>query len=217
MQGTRNASMALSKQIVLAAMVCAAVRPGPSLAQVETGSRVAPIVALDAALIAVMKASDRTPFMQRYQILAPVIDQVFDLDRVIKVSVGPYWAGLSSIQQETLELVFRRYTITTYVANFDTYSGEVANVSSVTRTVGAEQVVTSTLSAPGQDARRIDYVMGRNADTWKVQDILLDGTISRVAVQRSDFDELLSEGSAALLIRGLEQKISTLSGGAITS
>ena len=30
-----------------------------------------------------------------------------------------------------------------------------------------------------------------NADAWKAVDVLLDGTISRVAVQRSDFRSLL--------------------------
>jgi phospholipid transport system substrate-binding protein len=50
-----------------------------------------------------------------------------------------------------------------------------------------------------------------------VQDILLDGTISRVAVQRSDFTSLLSQGSATQLIASLEQKVSTLSAGAISA
>jgi phospholipid transport system substrate-binding protein len=50
-----------------------------------------------------------------------------------------------------------------------------------------------------------------------VQDILLDGTISRVAVQRSDFAALLSQGNATQLIASLEQKVSTLSGGAISA
>ena len=90
-------------------------------------------------------------------------------------------------------------------------------VSPATRAVGVEQVVSSTLTKPSGDVLRIDYVMGQTAGRWLVQDILLDGTISRVAVQRSDFSALLAQGNATQLIASLEQKVSTLSGGAISA
>ena len=41
---------------------------------------------------------------------------------------------------------------------------------------------------------------------WKAVDVLLDGTISRVAVQRSDFRNLLGAGDASALIASLERK-----------
>ncbi len=164
-----------------------------------------------------MKAGDQTPFLQRFQMLAPVVDQVFDLPRILRVSVGSYWTGLPAAQQEKLQQVFRSFIIATYVANFRTYSGEISSVSPQTRSVGAEQVVTSTLAKPSGESLRIDYVMGQAAAGWKIQDILLDGTISRVAVQRSDFASLLSDGNATQLIASLEQKVSTLSAGAISA
>jgi phospholipid transport system substrate-binding protein len=113
--------------------------------------------------------------------------------------------------------VFRSFIIANYVANFHSYDGEVSSVSPVPRAVGAQEVVASTLTKPSGDVLRIDYVMGQAGNGWKVQDILLDGTISRVAVQRSDFTSLLSQGSATQLIASLEQKVSTLSAGAISS
>jgi phospholipid transport system substrate-binding protein len=48
-----------------------------------------------------------------------------------------------------------------------------------------------------------------------VIDVLLDGTISRVAVQRSDFRGLLADGDASALVASLEQKIADLSGGTL--
>jgi phospholipid transport system substrate-binding protein len=149
--------------------------------------------------------------------LAPTVDQVFDLQRIIRFSVGAYWGSLPEAQQQKLIQVFRSFIIATYVANFHTYGGEISSVSPTTRPVGAQQVVTSTLSKPSGDSLRIDYVMGQADGGRKVQDILLDGTISRVAVQRSDFTALLSQGDASQLIAGLQQKVSTLSSGAISS
>ena len=49
---------------------------------------------------------------------------------------------------------------------------------------------------------------------WKAVDVLLDGTISRVAVQRSDFRSLLGTGDAGALIASLERKAMDFAGGA---
>ena len=77
--------------------------------------------------------------------------------------------------------------------------------------------MTSTITKPSGEVVRIDYVMGQRGPGWLVQDILLDGTISRVALQRSDFSALLAQGNATQLIASLEQKVTTLSGGAISA
>jgi phospholipid transport system substrate-binding protein len=46
-----------------------------------------------------------------------------------------------------------------------------------------------------------------------VVDVLTDGTISRVAVQRSDFQQLLQSGGvAAALTAGLQRNVANLSG-----
>jgi phospholipid transport system substrate-binding protein len=213
--------MAVSRRVVLAAVcgVAAGLRLARAEAQTQPGpaSATAPIVELNAALIAIMKAGDSTPFAKRYDLLAPAVDRVFDLSRIISISVGSYWGSLPATQQQKLRQVFRSFIIANYVSNFHTYNGDVAAVSPATRAVGAQQVVTSTFTKPSGDVLRIDYVMGQSANGWQVEDILLDGTISRVAVQRSDFSSLLSQGDATQLIASLEQKVSTLSGGAISA
>lgn len=207
--------MVASRRMFLAALGSTALLP--SVGWADAVSPIVPVQTLNAALIAVMKAGDSTPFLQRFQMLGPTVDQVFDLARILRVSVGAYWSTLPTAQQDRLQQVFRSFIVATYVANFHSYNGEVSSVSPTTRAVGAQQVVASTLGKPSGDSLRIDYVMGQSGSGWKIQDILLDGTISRVAVQRSDFASLLSDGNATRLITSLEQKVSTLSSGAISS
>lgn len=209
--------MVASRRVFLAALGSTALFPAFGWADSGAAAVTAPVTALNEALIAIMKAGDSTPFVKRFQMLAPVVDQVFDLARILRVSVGAYWSTLPAAQQQKLQQVFRSFIVATYVANFHSYNGEVSSVSPTTRAVGAQQVVTSSLAKPSGDALRIDYVMGQAGGGWKIQDILLDGTISRVAVQRSDFASLLSDGNASRLIASLEQKVSTLSSGAISS
>jgi phospholipid transport system substrate-binding protein len=56
--------------------------------------------------------------------------------------------------------------------------------------------------------------MHRGPQGWKAVDVLEDGTISQVAVQRSDFRQILQSGGAPALVVSLQQKTRELSSGA---
>ncbi len=169
------------------------------------------------ALLAAMKAGKRTDFQARYQMLTPAVEQAFDLPAVLAVSVGPRWASLSPDQQNRLLDAFRRYTVASYVANFDNYAGQTFTVSPDTRSLGSGEVVVQSriASAGGGDTTDLGYVMKQTADGWKVIDVLAAGSISRVAVQRSDFRSVLASGGGDALLASLQRKTSDLSGGAL--
>ena len=174
---------------------------------------IAPIQQLYDALLAVMKTS-HAPFDQRYNQLAPVIDAVFDLPAIMQASVGPTSNALSADQHSTLLTAFRRYTIATYVANFNSFDGQRFEVSPDTRALpNSDQVVTSRIVPASGDTHRLDYVMRQTNGSWRVVDVLAEGTISRVAVQRSDFRHLLMQGGSAALVVSLQSKVAQLSGG----
>jgi phospholipid transport system substrate-binding protein len=177
----------------------------------------APIVALNDALIAAMKAGRDQPFRDRYRALAPAIEAALDLPVILQVSIGPRWAALPPAMQAQLLHVFRRFTIASYVANFDSFDGERFEVLPEMRSSGADQVVETRMVAANGSAIRLDYVMRDDGGAWKAVDVLMDGKISRVAVQRSDFRGLLGQGDAAGLITSLQRKVADLSGGALDS
>jgi phospholipid transport system substrate-binding protein len=62
-----------------------------------------------------MRTGDQAAFDSRFRMLAPVVDQTFDLRAVLAASVGSNWAGVSPDQQGRLLDAFRRYTIASYV------------------------------------------------------------------------------------------------------
>jgi phospholipid transport system substrate-binding protein len=172
-----------------------------------------PIVMLYDALDAAMRAGRAKPFRQRFDTLAPVIDLVFDLGTILKVSVGPRWNALDAGGRGALSDAYRRFTVATYVANFDRYDGERFEVLPMLRVVGKDRVVQSRIVPARGDPTRLDYVMQNSGAGWRVVDVLLDGTISRVAVQRSDFRLLLARGDVAALIESLQNKTANLAGG----
>jgi phospholipid transport system substrate-binding protein len=171
---------------------------------------------LNGALLAAMKAGKKTDFQTRYTAMAPAIEQAFDLPAVLEVSVGPRWSSLPPDQQSRLLDAFRRYTVASYVANFDEYTGQAFTVAPDVRPMASGGVVVSSrIAAPGGDATELGYVMKQTPSGWKVVDVLADGSISRVAVQRSDFRSLLASGGGDALLASLQRKTSDLSGGTL--
>ena len=173
------------------------------------------IAALDAALLAGMRMGKATAFQQRFDQLAVVIDRVFDLDTILAVSVGLRWGSMDDTARRSLSGVFRTFTIASYAANFDKDDGEHFEIVPQVRTSGADQIVQTKLIAETGEPIRMDYVMRAGPGGWRVVDVLLDGSISRVAVQRSDFRAMLASGDSAPLVNSLKRKVGELSGGAM--
>jgi len=183
-------------------------------AQSVNQTAVAPIEALDQALVGIMKAGRETPFQQRAATLAPVVERAFDLPDILEISVGPGWSALAADQRAALLAAFRRYTIASYVDNFDSYDGQRFVISPTTRTLGdGRQVVNTQLVPQTGPAHTLDYVMRKTDAGWKVVDVLADGSISRVALQRSDFSALFNKGGAPALVARLQEKTEALSRG----
>jgi phospholipid transport system substrate-binding protein len=194
------------------AVVIIAVAVGGAHAAI--GSEItAPVEQLHAGLMSIMKAGKTAPFRQRYETIAPVIGRTFDLEAILRQVVGPRWPSLPADQQAALADAFRRYTIASYVANFDTYSGQRFDTGPAVKPVGNDRVVETRIASPGGRVHALDYVMRQEGGGWKVVDVLAEGSISRVASQRSEMRSLLAGGGGTELLVSLRQKTAELSGG----
>ena len=192
---------------MVAALALLAIRP----ARAADGPD-APIRALLDGLLTSMKAGTAAPFPQRFARLAPVIDRAYDLPATLQATVGPRWASFTPSQQAQLLEAFRTFTIARYTDNFDEFGGERLEILPDTRAAGADQIVPTHIVPARGDTIRIDYVMRQTSQGWRAVDVLLNGTISQVAVQRSDFRAVLTSGGADALVASLKEKIATLSG-----
>jgi phospholipid transport system substrate-binding protein len=198
----------LSRRSLLVMAMAALV---PAAHAYADNAAVAPVNKLIDGLTRVMKAGRAVPFAQRFDMLAPVIDQTIDLTAILKASVGASWDSLSPDQQATLMKAFRRYTVASYVNGFDD-NDEHFVVNPEPRASGDEQVVRLRIVQDSGEEHRLDHVVHRGPSGWRIVDILADGAISRVAVQRSDFRQLIKQGGAAALAKSLESKSADLAG-----
>lgn len=141
-----------------------------------------------------------------------VIEQVFNLDAVLMAFIGLSRATLSEAQKAQLAIAFRRYTVSTYVSNFNSYSGQHFQILPSVRAVGNGEVVVQTrLLRSGDSPVKLDYVMRSGPAGWQAVDVLTDGSISRVAYSARIFHQLLIAGGVPALTAGLGRKIASLS------
>lgn len=167
-----------------------------------------PVHQLIAGLLQIMKAgSAGASFSSRYDTLAPVINQTFDLTAILRESVGPAtFDSTPPDQKQALMAAFQRYTISSYVSSFDEFNGQRFVINPETRSVGDEEVVETQIIPTSGDTHVLSYVMRQTPAGWRIVDVLADGAISRVAVQRSDFRQLIRQGGAAALTQSLKVK-----------
>jgi phospholipid transport system substrate-binding protein len=176
-----------------------------------------PILALNNGLLAVMKAGKSVPFSERYNILSRIVENTFDIPDILRRCVGPGWNTLPAREQAQLLEVFQRFTTASYIASFNSYAGQRFEIEPSPRAAGNDVVVETRILPMNGEPSRLDYLMRAQGNVWRVVDVLLDGTISRVAVQRSDFRRFLSSQGSSALISSMQQKIAALSDGSVSS
>jgi phospholipid transport system substrate-binding protein len=164
----------------------------------DTSAVTAPIQQFYGTLLTIMREGRTTPFTQRFDTLAPSLDQALNVPFLLQLAIGLAWTAVPASQQSVLLGAFRQYTVATWVSNFDSYSGQKLVVLPTLRTVGTSRVVHTEIVKADGSSSVIDYVMRPAGTVWKATDVLLDGSISQVAVLRSDFSTLLMSGPNAL-------------------
>jgi len=144
--------------------------------------------------------------------LAPVVDRVFDVPFMTRLAIGPSWATFSPAQQQQLTEAFRHYITATYADRFDSYSGQQLQVTGE-RPYNADVIVQTKIVKSDGETTTLNYLMRENQGSWKISDVYLDGTISQLAVQRSEFYSILRRDGIDGLVMALNRKVDLLGHG----
>jgi phospholipid transport system substrate-binding protein len=162
-----------------------------------------------AVLLTTMKQGQNLGESGRYAVLAPVVQQDFDVPFMTRLAVGPDWAGLTPGQQQQVTAAFARYVAATYADRFDSYSGEELQTGDEQPFAGG-YIVRSKIVKPTGDPVTINYLMRDDSGAWQIADVYLDGTISQLATQRSEFHSILRREGVEGLIDALNRKVDLL-------
>lgn len=161
------------------------------------------------ALLTTMKDGRTLGQSGRYARLAPVVGRLFDVPLMARLAVGPSWTTVSPAQQQQVTEAFGHYISATYADRFDSYSGQQLQVTGE-QPYGAEVIVQTQITQSKGDSVSLNYRMRENAGSWQISDVYMDGSISQLATQRSEFHSILEREGVDGLIMALNRKVDLL-------
>lgn len=160
-----------------------------------------PVARLNDGIIALMRAADSgSPAAARLGDFEAVIRRSFDLETSLRVAVPGYDRAPESERRALLD-AFARRNAAQYVSRFDGYSGETIEIAGERAGPRNTTLVETRLLRPGGNPVVLTYVLRRTGDRWGIVDVLLNGSVSQLAVQRSDFAATLRSGGIPALTR----------------
>ncbi len=163
-----------------------------------------------AALLKAMQNGPKLGYKGRYELLAPAVDKAFDVTTMAHASVGSYWDGMSEAQRKGLVEAFRDFTVANYAHSFDDYSGEKFETESEKETPRKDVIVYSKLVKSDGDKITLNYLLRQVQDAYKIIDVYLEGSISQLAIRRSEYSALLRQSGPDGLIQAIRKKAQDL-------
>jgi phospholipid transport system substrate-binding protein len=191
---------ALTLVVALAAARLSAVEADPA----------APIRLLNDRLIEVMKQGGALSFEARESRLRPVVTQVYDMAAMTRGTLGLAANKLTSDEITQLADAYGRYSVATYADSFNKWGGERFEVEPA-QPSGTDMMMVPSWIIGGDGGRTgIDYLMHQDNGAWRIVDVLFGGTVSQVAVRRSEFVPIFRRTGVTGLIEALDKKSQTL-------
>lgn len=170
------------------------------------------IETLHAALLGLMKRADSLGFDGRVSAITPVVGDVFDLAFMAQMSLGPHARKLDDEQRERWTKAFKQFVAGNYARTFDGYSGQNFETMSTREAPRGTLIVGTRLTREDDEDVDLDYrlrEMGGEATSWKIIDVYSNGTVSELALRRSEFSSLYARVGFEELVETVQRQSET--------
>lgn len=162
---------------------------------------------LHSALLGVMKEAEKLGYAGRYERLAPVLKETYDTSFMAEKSVGRHWKQATPAEQKVLVDTFSRFMIANYAGRFDGYSGQSFQTVGEEPSAQGTVLVRTRLNEPQGEGVRLNYRLRPENGSWKIIDVYLNGTVSELALRRSEYASLIKREGWNAVIAALDQRI----------
>lgn len=184
---------------------------GPAAAALSEPATVAH--ELNASLLDVMKNAKALGYAGRQEKLGPVVDRAFDVPFMAEKVIGRHWAPLDAAGRTAWVKLFREFLIANYAGRFNGYSGQTfEDLGDEPSAFDTVLVHTRLLNAPEENVD-LNYRMHKTTAGWRVIDVIVKGTVSELALRRSDYTAVIDRAGFAALETYLREKIAALAAG----
>lgn len=178
---------------------------------VSADSPVATIEHFHAGLIEIMKQADELGFQGRVDALRPLMDRTFDLGFMASKTVGGHWRKLSPEDKARWSDLFAQFSTANYAGRFTGFKGEQFLTLGVEEAARDTRMVLTRIVVPDDKDVELNYRLLKTPEgEWKVIDVYLDGTVSELALRRSEYASALKRQGFEELVAAVQTKIESL-------
>ena len=206
---------------VLAEETAAVTPPAESVAaepaaEEAPASGAIPVVdALQGEFLGVMKDAEKIGYQGRFERLQEIVAGSFDVPFMAEKTVGRHWKTLTPEQHEQWIAAFQRMTAATYAGRFEGFSGQHFEVLGEEDGKRGTVLVKGQLVDPGGENVSLGYRMHEVDGQWRVIDVYLDGTVSEVALRRSEYSSILKNEGFDQLLAKVDEKTQEIAESAV--
>jgi phospholipid transport system substrate-binding protein len=163
-----------------------------------------------------MKDAKTLGYDGRFERLEPVIAELFDIPFMAEKSIGRHWKTVDEEDRAHLLTTFERFTVANYAGRFTGYSGQLFETSKEEASKYGTVLVYSRLVLGDGEIVQLNYrLRPAKDDGWRIIDVLLNGTVSELALRRSEYSSLIQREGFAALMSAINKRIDDLAGGKV--
>ncbi len=185
-------------------------------ARADEAAATAVVEQLDSTLLSVMKDAKELGYQGRYDRLAPVLAKTFDFDFMARFVLGPGWQALQPADQQRWIAAFTKSTTATYAGRFTGWGGEEFKILGQEVAPQETIFVKTMVDRPKDDDVELTYRLRKTADGWRIVDIYQKGTVSELALRRSEYSAVLKRDGFAKLVETVDAKAADYASGKLT-
>ena len=133
-----------------------------------------------------------------------VINRTYDTEKMLKMIIGSDWKNQENEKKNELIMVFENYISKNYLNRFSKIQ-DVSFSNEKKEKISSDFFLVRSNLIIKQEKISIDYLLHLKEDTWKIFDVLLDGSVSEIATKKSEFRIYIKEKKIDELIKALKK------------
>ena len=133
-----------------------------------------------------------------------VINLTYDVEKMLKMIIGADWKNQENEKKKELIIVFKEYISKNYLKRFSKIN-DVSFSNEKKEKISSEFFLVRSNLVVKKEKISIDYLLSYRDNTWKIFDVLLDGSVSEIATKKSEFRIYIKEKKIDELIEALKK------------
>ena len=139
-----------------------------------------------------------------------VISNTYNIERMLALIIGDVWKTSISKDQMALKKVFEEYIAKNYILRFKKIKSLEFGKLEINQAGKNYRIAKTKLIINSKDVVPLNYLLDQTNNSWKIFDVLIDGSISEIATKKSEFKSFTNQDDLKPLLEALQKKNSTL-------